>query len=163
MAKAEREKMDLPSDVAQWIAQRVRDNIRELEGSITMLRAYAALRQEPVSLEIAKAHLTNLGHDHVVLRPEVIIDTVSAFYGLSSTDVRGSKRLRPMVHARHVAMFLIRELLHDYSYPMIARMFDNRNHTTVISAVDKVTQQLTTNPELLAQVDDLKRKLQGER
>jgi len=163
MAKAEREQIELPSDVAQWIAQRVRDNIRELEGSITMLRAYAALRQEPVSLEIAKAHLTNLGHDHVVLKPEVIIDTVSAFYGLSSTDVRGSKRLRPMVHARHVAMFLIRELLHDYSYPMIARMFDNRNHTTVISAVDKVTQQLTTNPELLAQVNDLKRKLQGER
>jgi len=163
MAKAEREQMDLPSDVAQWIAQRVRDNIRELEGSITMLRAFAALRQEPVSLELAKAHLTNLGHEHVVLKPEVIIDTVSTFYGLSPTDVRGSKRLRPMVHARHVAMFLIRELLHDYSYPMIARMFDNRNHTTVISAVEKVTQQLATNPELLAQVNDLKRKLQGER
>ena len=163
MAKAEREQIDLPSDVAQWIAQRVRDNIRELEGSITMLRAFAALRQEPVSLELAKAHLTNLGHEHVVLKPETIIDTVSAFYGLSPADVCGSKRLRPMVHARHVAMFLIRDLLHDYSYPMIARMFDNRNHTTVISGVEKVNQQLATNPELLAQVNELKRKLQGDR
>jgi len=68
-----------------------------------------------------------------------------------------------MVHARHVAMFLIRDLLHDYSYPMIARMFDNRNHTTVISGVEKVNQQLATNPELLAQVNELKRKLQGDR
>ncbi len=159
MAKAEREQLDLPSDIAEWIAHRVRDNIRELEGSITMLRAHAALRQEPVSLELAKAHLTNLGHEQVVLKPEVIIDTVSAFYGLKPDDVRGGKRLRPMVHARHVAMFLIRNLLHDYSYPMIARMFDNRNHTTVISAVEKVNQQLATNPELLAQINELKRKL----
>ncbi len=162
MAKAEREGINLPSEVAEWIAHRVRDNIRELEGSITMLRAFAALRQEPVSLELAKTHLTNLGHEHVVLKPETIIDVVSTFYGLSSEDVRGSKRLRPLVHARHVAMFLVRDLLDNYSYPMIARIFDNRNHTTVISGVEKVTQQLATNPELLAQVNELKRRLQGE-
>ena len=98
----------------------------------------------------------------MVLKPETIIDVVSTFYGLSSEDVRGSKRLRPLVHARHVAMFLVRDLLDNYSYPMIARIFDNRNHTTVISGVEKVTQQLATNPELLAQVNELKRRLQGE-
>jgi len=59
-SKSEREGIDLPNDVAEWIAHRVRDNIRELEGSITMLRAFANLRQEPISLELAKAHLTNL-------------------------------------------------------------------------------------------------------
>ncbi len=161
-AKAEREGIQLPTDVAEWIAHRVRDNIRELEGSITMLRAFSALRQEPITLDLARNHLTNLGHEHIVLKPETIIDTVSTFYGLSSEDVRGSKRLRPLVHARHVAMFLVRDLLDNYSYPMIARIFDNRNHTTVISGVEKVTQQLTTNPELLAQVNELKRRLQGE-
>jgi len=161
-AKAEREGIQLPTDVAEWIAHRVRDNIRELEGSITMLRAFSALRQEPITLDLAKNHLTNLGHEHIVLKPETIIDVVSTFYGLSSEDVRGSKRLRPLVHARHVAMFLVRDLLDNYSYPMIARIFDNRNHTTVISGVEKVTQQLATNPELLAQVNELKRRLQGE-
>ncbi len=60
-SKSEREGIALPNDVAEWIAHRVRDNIRELEGSITMLRAFANLRQEPISLELAKAHLTNLG------------------------------------------------------------------------------------------------------
>jgi len=162
MAKAEREGMDLPQEVAEWIANRVRDNIRELEGSITMLRAFAALRQEPVSLELAKANLVNLGNERVVLKPETIIEAVANFYGLPAGDIRGSKRLRPLVHARHVAMYLIRDLLNNYSYPMIAKIFDGRNHTTVISGVEKVAQQLATNPELLAQVNDLKRRLQGE-
>jgi chromosomal replication initiator protein len=162
MAKSEREGIDLPTEVAEWIAHRVRDNIRELEGSITMLRAFAALRQEPVSLELAKAHLTNLGQEYVVLKPETIVQAVATFYGLSAQDVYGPKRLRPLVHARHVAMFLVRDLLDNYSYPMIARIFDNRNHTTVISAVEKVTQQLSTDAELFAQINELKRQLQGE-
>ncbi len=161
-SKAEREGIALPNDVAEWIAHRVRDNIRELEGSITMLRAFANLRQEPISLELAKAHLTNLGHEQIVLKPETILSVVADFYGLSVEDVRGSKRLRPLVHARHVAMYLIRDLLNNYSYPMIARIFDGRNHTTVISGVEKIKEQITVNPEVLAQVNQLKRRLQGE-
>lgn len=161
-SKAEREGIDLPGDVAEWIAQRVRDNIRELEGSITMLRAFANLRQEPISLELAKNHLTNLGQEQLVLKPETILSVVSDFYGLAVEDVRGSKRLRPLVHARHVAMYLIRDLLDNYSYPMIARIFDGRNHTTVISGVEKIKDQLAVNAELLAQINQLKRRLQGD-
>jgi len=161
-SKSEREGIALPGDVAEWIAQRVRDNIRELEGSITMLRAFANLRQEPITLELAKAHLTNLGHEQVILKPETILSVVADFYGLSVEDVRGSKRLRPLVHARHVAMYLIRDLLNNYSYPMIARIFDGRNHTTVISGVEKIKEQLTSNPEVLTQINQLKRRLQGE-
>ncbi len=161
-SKAEREGIELPGDVAEWIAQRVRDNIRELEGSITMLRAFANLRQEPISLELAKNHLTNLGQEQIILKPETILAVVSDFYGLSVEDVRGSKRLRPLVHARHVAMYLIRDLLDNYSYPMIARIFDGRNHTTVISGVEKIREQLAVNSELLAQINQLKRRLQGD-
>jgi chromosomal replication initiator protein len=161
-SKSEREGIALPNDVAEWIAHRVRDNIRELEGSITMLRAFANLRQEPISLELAKAHLTNLGQEQVVLKPETILSVVADFYGLSVEEVRGSKRLRPLVHARHIAMYLIRDMLNNYSYPMIARIFDGRNHTTVISGVEKIKEQITVNPEVLAQVNQLKRRLQGE-
>jgi chromosomal replication initiator protein len=161
-SKSEREGVELPRDVAEWIAQRVRDNIRELEGSVTMLRAFANLRQEPISLELAKSHLTNLGHEQVSLKPETILAAVSDFYGLSVDEIRGSKRLRPLVHARHVAMYLIRDLLDNYSYPMIARIFDGRNHTTVISGVEKIKEQLSSNSELLAQINQLKRQLQGE-
>ena len=161
-SKAEVERIALPDDVTEWIAQRVRDNIRELEGSITMLRAFANLRQEPITLELARTHLTNLGQEQAVLKPETILSVVAEFYGLSVDDVRGSKRLRPLVHARHVAMFLIREMLNNYSYPMIARIFDGRNHTTVISGVEKIRDQLGSNPDLLNQINQLKRRLQGE-
>ena len=161
-AKAEAEHVDLPRDVAEWIAHRVRDNIRELEGSVTMLRAFANLRQEPISLDLAKNHLNNLGHEQVTLKPEAILEAVSDYYGLSVGEIKGSKRLRPLVHARHVAMYLIRELLDNYSYPMIARIFDGRNHTTVISGVEKIKQQLPLNGDLLAQINHLKRRLQGE-
>ena len=161
-SKSEREGIALPDDVAEWIAHRVRDNIRELEGSITMLRAFANLRQEPISLELAKAHLTNLGHEQVILKPETILSVVAEFYGLSVEDVRGAKRLRPLVRARHVAMYLIRDLLDNYSYPMIARIFDDRNHTTVISGVEKIKEQIAVNGEMLAQINQLKRQLQGE-
>ena len=161
-SKSEREGIELPGDVAEWIAHRVRDNIRELEGSVTMLRAFANLRQEPISLELAKAHLTNLGQEQVILKPETILAVVCEFYGLSVEDVRGAKRLRPLVRARHVAMYLIRDLLDNYSYPMIARIFDDRNHTTVISGVEKIREQIAVNGEMLAQINQLKRRLQGE-
>ncbi len=161
-SKAETEGVDLPRDVAEWIAHRVRDNIRELEGSVTMLRAFANLRQEPVTLDLAKTHLTNLGHEQTTLKPEDILAAVSDFYGLPVSDICGSKRLRPLVHARHVAMYLIRDLLDNYSYPMIARIFDGRNHTTVISGVEKIKEQLPVNSDLLAQVNLLRRRIQGE-
>ena len=160
--KAEGDGVDLPNDVVEFIASRVRDNIRELEGSITMLRAFANLRQEPITLELAKKHLTNLGQEQVILKPDTILDVVAAYYGLTVTDIRGPKRLRPLVNARHVAMFLMRELLTDYSYPMIARIFDDRNHTTVISGVEKIKAQLTENGEMFVQINHLRRQLQGE-
>lgn len=160
--KAEADRVHLPNDVVEFIANRVRDNIRELEGSITMLRAFANLRQEPITLELAKKHLTNLGQEQIVLKPDTVLAAVATYYGLSVAEIKGPKRLRPLVHARHVAMFLMRELLSDYSYPMIAKIFDDRNHTTVISGVEKIKGQLTTNTELFTQVNHLRRQLQGE-
>ncbi len=160
--KAEADGVDLPNDVVEFIANRVRDNIRELEGSITMLRAFANLRQEPITLELAKKHLTNLGQEQVVLKPETILETVANYYGLTVEEIRGPKRLRPLVNARHVAMFLMRELLTDYSFPMIAKIFDGRNHTTVISGVEKIKGQMAENSEMFTQINQLRRQLQGD-
>jgi chromosomal replication initiator protein len=160
--KAEGDGVDLPNDVVEFIAHRVRDNIRELEGSITMLRAFANLRQEPITLELARKHLTGLGQEQIVLKPETILAAVAEYYGLSVAEIRGPKRLRPLVNARHVAMFLMRELLTDYSYPMIAKIFDDRNHTTVISGVEKIRGLLTENGEIFTQINHLRRQLQGE-
>jgi len=100
-----------------------------------MLRAFANLRQEPISLELAKAHLTNLGQEQVILKPETILSVVADFYGLS---VEGRSRLQTSTtvgaRATHRDVPNSRSL-DNYSYPMIARIFDGRNHTTVISGV----------------------------
>ena len=160
--KAEADHVELPNDVVEFIANRVRDNIRELEGSITMLRAFANLRKEPITLDLARKHLTNLGQEQVVLKPETILQVVAAQYGLTVEEITGPKRLRPLVNARHIAMYLMRDLLPDYSYPMIARIFEGRNHTTVISGVEKIKSLMTQNGDVFNQVTALRQKLQGD-
>jgi chromosomal replication initiator protein len=161
-AKAEREGVVVTNEVAEWIAQRARNNIRELEGSITMLKAFSNLHQVPITIDLARAHLTNLGQEQITLKPESVLQAVSAYYGLSVEEIKGEKRLRALVHARHVAMFLMRELLQNYSYPMIASVMGGRNHTTVMSAVEKINEKLAHDADLLAEVTQLRKKLQAE-
>jgi chromosomal replication initiator protein len=161
-SRAEYEGVDLPNDVIEYIANRVRDNIRELEGAVTMLRAHASLRQVPISIELARQHLTNLGSDQTVLKPEAIIQVVADHHGLTAEEIRGHSRLRPLVTARHIAMYLIRDLMVEYSYPTIAAIFGGRNHTTVISAVEKIQRQMVENHDLVNTLTTLKRQLQVE-
>ena len=157
--KAELEGVAIPLDVIEYIAQRVRDSIRELEGSVTMLRAHSQLLEHEINLDFAKKHLGSLGREQVVVRTENIIDAVAERYGFSSAEIRGHKRQRPLSHARHVAMFLVRELISNASYPVIARDFGNRNHTSVISAVDKIRQEIQSDPQLLEEVTELRKNL----
>jgi chromosomal replication initiator protein len=160
--KAEYDRIALPSDVAEFIASHVRDNIRELEGAIIRVNAFANLNREPITLDLAKRVLSDLGDETPTITPEAIVDAVADFYHFSPNEVRGPRRVRPLVTARHVAMFLMRDLLPDYSYPMIARIFDDRNHTTVISAVEKIRGQMAERQQLYDQVTLLRRQLKGE-
>jgi len=160
--KAEYDRIPLPNDVAEFIASHVRDNIRELEGAIIRVNAFANLNREPITLDLAKRVLSDLGDETPTITPDAIISAVSDYYRFSPTEIRGPKRVRPLVTARHVAMFLMRDLLPDYSYPMIARIFDDRNHTTVISAVEKIRGQIAERQALYDQVTQLRRQLKGE-
>jgi len=160
--KADYDRIALPDDVAEFIASHVRDNIRELEGAIIRVNAFANLNREPITLDLAKRVLSDLGDETPVITPEAIVTTVAEYYHFTPTEVRGPRRVRPLVTARHVAMFLMRDLLPDYSYPMIARIFDDRNHTTVISAVEKIRGQMAERQQLYDQVTQLRRQLKGE-
>ena len=91
----------------------------------------------------------------------MILTAVADTYGLTVDELIGPRRARPLVTARHVAMFLMRDLLPDYSYPMIARVFGDRNHTTVIAGVEKIKAQLPNDQQLFTQVTQLKRRLQS--
>jgi len=160
--KAEFDRIQLPDDVAEFIASHVRDNIRELEGAIIRVNAFANLNREPITLDLAKRVLSDLGDETPAITPEAIVAAVAEYYHFTPAEIRGPRRVRPLVTARHVGMFLMRDLLPDYSYPMIARIFDDRNHTTVISAVEKIRAQMAERQQLYDQVTQLRRQLKGE-
>jgi chromosomal replication initiator protein len=160
--KASNEHVVLPDDVSEFIATNVKDNIRELEGALTRVSAFASLSQEPISLELAHLVLSDLGAETKPITPDMILVAVSEHYGLSIDDLIGPRRARPLVTARHVAMYLTRNLT-DYSYPMIGKVFGGRDHSTCISAVEKIEGQMKLRRQLYEQVTALIHEIKGNK
>jgi chromosomal replication initiator protein len=155
-SKSESEQQDVPDDVLEFIATNVKNNIRELEGALTRICAFAKLNREPISLSQAERVLSDivLAGEPRRITPQMILDATAASYGFSIDAICGPSRTRPLVTARQVAMYLVRNLT-DYSYPAIARVFGNRDHTTVIHAVDKITGQMQQRRQIYEQVTEL--------
>jgi chromosomal replication initiator protein len=155
-SKSESEQQEVPDDVLEFIATYVKNNIRELEGALTRICAFAKLNREPISLSQAERVLSDivLAGEPRRITPQMILDATAASYGFSIDAICGPSRTRPLVTARQVAMYLVRNLT-DYSYPAIARVFGNRDHTTVIHAVDKITGQMQQRRQIYEQVTEL--------
>ena len=156
------EHQDVPDDVLEFIASHVKDNIRELEGALIRICAFAKLNQEPISLAQAEQVLSDLvlAGEPRRISPQMILDATAASYGFSVEAICGPSRTRPLVTARQVAMYLTRELT-DYSYPAIGRVFGKRDHTTVIHAVDKITGQMQERRQIYEQVTELIQKIRA--
>jgi chromosomal replication initiator protein len=155
-SKAEADEEEVPHDVLEFIATHVTNNVRELEGALIRVSAFAALSHEPVSLELAEQVLSDIitAEEPRRITPQMILDATAASYGFSVDAICGPSRTRPLVTARQVAMYLVRNLT-DYSYPAIARVFGGRDHTTVIHAVDKITTQMKERRQIYEQVTEL--------
>jgi chromosomal replication initiator protein len=147
--KAESDSEDIADDVLEFIATHVKDNIRELEGALIRVTAFASLNGERVSLDLAERVLADIVSRRVT--PQMILDATAASYGFSVESLIGPSRTRPLVTARQVAMYLTRSLT-DYSYPAIARVFGGRDHTTVIHAVEKISGQMKERRQIYEQV-----------
>jgi len=154
--KAEADHDDIPDDVLEFIATHVKNNIRELEGALIRVSAFASLSREPISLELAERVLADIVSSVEPRRitPQMILEATAASYGFTVDALCGPSRTRPLVTARQVAMYLVRNLT-DYSYPAIARVFGGRDHTTVIHAVDKITTHMKERRQLYEQVTEL--------
>ena len=154
--KSENETIPVPADVLEFIATHAKENIRELEGALTRVCAFAKLNSQDLTIEIAKTVLQEL----IALRkpraitPEVILDATAEKFGLSKEDIIGQRRHRPLVTARQIAMYVFRELT-ELSYPAIAREFGGRDHTTVIHAVDKISDLMPAKQQIYDDVTDL--------
>ena len=161
-SKSLSEHQEVPDDVLGFIASHVKDNIRELEGALTRICAFANLNKEPISLAQAEQVLSDLvrGGEPRRISPQMILDATSASYGFSIDAICGPSRTRPLVTARQVAMYLTRELT-DYSYPAIGRVFGNRDHTTVIHAVDKISGQMQERRQIYEQITELIQKIRA--
>jgi chromosomal replication initiator protein len=147
-------------DVLHFIAEHVQDNIRELEGALTRVTAYAALTNQSITLEMAQDVLQDLvpASSQRPITAEDIMTATAAAYGFSTDDLRSPSRRQPLVLSRQVAMYLCREQT-DLSLPKIGALFGGRDHTTVMHAIDKVRRLLLTDHQVFERVTALSQQL----
>jgi chromosomal replication initiator protein len=154
--KAEREPTSVPPEVLEFIATHITENIRELEGALIRVCAYASLTGEQLSVELAERVLSDVLRDSQPrpITPDLILQKTSEQFGFTIDEITGKSRRRPLVTARQVGMYVVRELT-DLSYPAIAREFGNRDHTTVIHAVEKIGALMKERRQIYDQVTEL--------
>jgi chromosomal replication initiator protein len=146
--KAISEKITVPSDVLGYIANQVKSNIRELEGSLIRVIAYASLTKSEISLDLTKEVLRDLfTEDYRPITIELITELVAKDFNLKVSDLKAKKRTATIVYPRQIAMYLARELT-DFSLPEIGRFFGGKDHTTVIYGLDKVKERMNHDEKL---------------
>lgn len=160
-SKAELDRHTVNNEVLEFIATHVKDNIRELEGALIRVSAFASLNGVEPSLDLAEQVLADLvgQQESRLLTPDAIVEAVANAYGQSVEDIKGASRTKDLTMARHVAMYLVR-LLTELSYPEIGRYF-GRDHTTCMSAEKKVSGQMKEQRQVFDQVTRLERELKG--
>jgi chromosomal replication initiator protein len=157
--KSEDEGVTLPEDVIQFLATTMKSNIRELEGSLVRLGAYASLTGQKITLEMAKSVLRDLiGTKKKIVSMDDIQETVSARFHVKISDLKSRRRSKTLVHPRQIAMYLCRELT-DSSYPEIGRQFGGKDHTTIIHACKQVIKARDIDSALSATLDSLKEQI----
>jgi chromosomal replication initiator protein len=155
--KAEEKKIDLSHDVALFIAERVRSNIRELEGLLNRVSAYASLSGHTISVDLAKEALKDLlSKDNKPITAAEIIKVVAAHYGIKVSDVKSKSNARPIAYPRQIAMFMCKELT-DLSYPEIGKLFNNKHHSTVMYSVEKIDHLIQDDQQVAKTIDMLRR------
>ncbi|GAB7041345.1 MULTISPECIES: chromosomal replication initiator protein DnaA [Catenuloplanes] len=158
--KAAQERLLAPPDVLEFIASRISSSIRELEGALIRVTAFASLTRSPVALSLAEEVLRDFIPDGA--GPEINADQImvstSEYFGVSLEDLRGHSRSRVLVNARQVAMYLCRELT-DLSLPRIGQAFGGRDHTTVMHADRKIRQQMAERRSLYNQIAELTNRI----
>lgn len=159
-AALESSSQTLPDDVLHYIANGSKSNIRELEGALIRLLAYASLTGEPISLEMSRRVLRDtLKTSDTVVTIDRIQQRVAEFYGLRTSDLSSRSNERRITRPRQIAMFLCKALTH-HSLPEIGRAFGGKHHSTVIHSVRKVTLEISKSEELSREVNSLKESLQ---
>ena len=161
--RAQTEMMHCSDDVFQMIAERVESNIRELEGCLTRLSAYASLTGREIDCQLVEEALREVfaKHEPRHLTCEDVMRTVASYYNVTPEDLKGPRRNREIATPRQVAMYLCRELT-DSSMSRIGDAMGGRDHTTILHGCDKVSEDIRTSDAFASLVDDLRHQLQNK-
>jgi len=161
--KAIQEGLNAPPEVLEYIASRISTNIRELEGALIRVTAFASLNRQSVDLQLAEIVLKDLIPE--AQGPQITAATImgqtASYFGLSIDDLCGTSRSRVLVTARHIAMYLCRELT-DLSLPKIGQQFGGRDHTTVINADRKIRSLMAERRSIYTQVTELTNRIKQQ-
>lgn len=158
--KAAMEGLTAPADVLEFIASKIQTNIRELEGALIRVTAFANLNKQPVDLTLAEIVLKDLIPEGAEpeITPGLIVAQTAAYFGVSIDDLTGPSRGRHLVQGRQIAMYLCRELT-PLSLPKIGQQFGGRDHTTVMYADRKINQLLAERRSVFNQVSELTNRI----
>jgi chromosomal replication initiator protein len=157
--KAAAESVQLPDDVALYIANSIKSNVRELEGALIRLAAYASLSKRHIDMEFAQETLGSaITSPREVITVDAVIKIVANYYGLKVADIKSPRRHKSVASPRAIAMYLSRQHTKD-SYPDLGRSFGGKHHTTVISAVEKIAERLKDDPSLRSEIHALESAL----
>ncbi|MBK9306860.1 MAG: chromosomal replication initiator protein DnaA [Nitrospira sp.] len=157
--KSEDEGVKLPEDVIQFLSITMKSNVRELEGSLVRLGAYASLTGQVITLELAKNLLRDvIGDKKKIVAMDDIQEVVCSQFHVKLTEIKSRRRSKTLVHPRQIAMYLCRELT-DASYPEIGRQFGGKDHTTIIHACRQIAKAKETDSTLQTTLDTLKEQI----
>ena len=161
--KAQSESLNVPDDVMEYIASHITANIRELEGALIRVTAFASLNKQPVDIALAEVVLKDLITDagDAEITSGQVLATTASYFDVTLEDLRSKSRTRTLTNARQIAMYLLRELT-DMSLPRIGQELGGRDHTTVMHAVRKVGAQMAERRTTFNQVTDLTNKIKQD-
>ena len=163
LTKAAQERIELPHTIAMYLAENVPGNIRKLEGALTKLTAQASVEGMQISLDLAQEMVEQYFRAGALAKPgfNQIVDAVGKHFRISSDEIRGISRKAPIVHARHVAVFITREITGD-SWKHIGGLFGDRDHTSMMHGYTKISEMMHQDKDLKAAVKMLIRNLDPE-
>jgi chromosomal replication initiator protein len=162
-AKAEQATVAVPGDVVDFIARKVQSNIRELEGALNRIIAYAQLNSAPVSVDLAAASLSELGASsrRKPVNADRIVETVSSFFNLEPEDLKTGSRSREVLVPRQIAMYLMREEI-EMPFIQIAAFFGKRDHTTAMHSYEKIENLVESDNQMRQDVLQVRQMMYGE-
>lgn len=158
--RAQNEHVDIGDDIINFIAENIQDNIRKLEGSLNRVVAYARLKRLPITLNLAKEAMKDMlpQKKEIVITPERIRETVAEYYSIPIESLLSQRRDKEVVMPRQIAMYFCHTLL-SLPYKRIAMLFERNDHTTAISACNKISQMITDDPAFADTIESIRSRI----